>query len=690
MNHWKTWLFALVLIGSGLSALEPEISEPVTIQLIHEEESIQPGRPFWVGVQFKIDKTWHTYWKNPGEVGAAPNIDWKLPNGYTVEEVKWPYPKRYAHPDSVTFGYEEQVTLLAKIIPSTLAHEDAKLSASIRYIACSDENCQPGFSDVEIQLPVNESTPQIASHHQTHFKSARQKLPKLATPQVTSHGTKMKITLQEATNQAVVRAEFFPEDSTGFDLKEVAEWSEGSVILPASGVDSIKGTLVLHHENGEPTVYHIDSAKTAQDQAFQSELQGHFFLGLLFAFAGGLLLNLMPCVLPVISFKILGFVKMGGEDRFKIFQHGLMFTLGVVLSFWTLAATMLGLQTYGHAIGWGFQLQNPLFVGILATLIFIFSLSLFGVFELGTSVASKAGNLKTAKEGLRSSFMSGILATAVATPCSGPFLGTAIGFAVTLPAIFAMMIFTALALGLSFPYLIIGIFPSLIRFLPKPGKWMGTFKEVMGFIMLATVLWLAWVFGALTTYSGLHLLISALFIFAFGCYLFGKWGTPVTPKMTRYISHTVTILCFAFGGWTLYQASNLEEMPSYTDEVIAFNDATPRSNRWVKYSPEKLEQLRSQGVPVFVDFTAKWCLICQANHAVLSTDAVQNKFNELGVVRMVADWTKSDPVITEQLRKLGRNSVPLYLYYGPGQDVDILPQVLTPEIVIEHLGQNVH
>ncbi len=415
-------------------------------------------------------------------------------------------------------------------------------------------------------------------------------------------------------------------------------------------------------------------------------VQDGFLLTLGLAFLGGLILNLMPCVLPVISFKILSFVKMSGQNRSLILKHGLAFSAGVILSFWVLAGVILVLSAYGHSVGWGFQLQDPLFVAILATIIFIFSLSLFGLFELGAGLASRAGAAQGKPEGLTSSFMSGVLATTIATPCTGPFLGTAIGFAVTLSAPLALLVFTSIGMGMALPYMLIGAFPSLIRFLPKPGNWMVTFKEILGFVMLATVLWLVWVFTAQTDETSLIYLLIGFFFFSVGSWIYGKWGSPINSGTVRRIGILCSVVFMGFGGYSVYHASStMPNQPIIEGAEVAMADINEPPTTWINYSPKQLDEFQKAGIPVFVDFTAKWCLICQTNHISLTTPEVDRQFTESGIVRMKADWTKKDPAIGEALRKFGRNGVPLYVLYVPGAEPYVFPQILTPETILEQI-----
>jgi thiol:disulfide interchange protein DsbD len=350
---------------------------------------------------------------------------------------------------------------------------------------------------------------------------------------------------------------------------------------------------------------------------------------------------------------------------------------------------MLVLRTYGQAVGWGFQLQDPLFVVILASILFVFALSLFGLFEWGMFFSSWAGQTEVDKakksSGYGGSFLSGVLATAVATPCTGPFLGSAIGFAVTLPVFQSMLIFTSLGLGMSSPYLLLAAFPSLLRFLPKPGAWMEVFKELMGFLLLATVLWLMWVFSAQTNTFSLICLLAGFLCFALGAWIYGKGSAPLISRKKRVMAY-VFVCVFIFAG---FKSILLPQSTWDQDISIGKNGQKEQWKGWEVFSPERVAELRAQGTPVLIDFTAKWCLICQANHMVLDSKEVNEELSKAGVVKMVADWTKNDPIITEELSKFGRNSVPLYVLYGSEerQEPVILPQVLTSSGVLEHLNE---
>lgn len=700
-------LIGLSLLGSSYLAAEdspksePQTSAlqqeaPLKITLHPEENSAQPGRAFWVLVHFDIKDGWQTYWKNPGDAGMAPRIQWTVPDGWTVGELVWPQPDRFDADGIIGFGYENEMLLMAQITPAkTFAQDSASIKAQVNWLACSDTTCLPGSNQIQASIPVNSSEPQIQTGSAGLFEKIRANIPQNeASLKAEQKNGFIELSISESDQGKFEKAEFFPEDTDVINYKEGARFNaKGTVFLAASNPSAhqLKGVLVLSSDGKKKAlevnipIQHADQIALLDKPTIQTapingtEFEGGFAMALLFAFAGGMILNLMPCVLPVISLKIFSFVKMAGENRSLILKHGIAFSVGVILSFWVLAGALLALQAYGESVGWGFQLQEPLFVAILASIMFILGLSMFGIMEIGTSLTALAGNIKHESKGLTSSFLSGVLATAVATPCTGPFLGSAVGFAVTLPAPLAMLVFTVLGFGMAFPYLLLSAFPSLMRYLPRPGNWMLVFKEIMGFFMMATTLWLLWVFSAQTSNVALMALLVAFFFMGIGCWIYGKWGSPVKTKRTRYISYLFSLGLFAIAIYTFVSATTAP-----TTHLSAKEQA---HEGWETFSPERVAELQAQGIPVFIDFTAKWCLICQANHAVLSLEQVADTFEQKGVVKMKADWTKNDPVITEALRKFGRNSVPLYVLYGANEDKtpQILPQVLTTDVVIDSL-----
>ncbi len=739
----KTFTYILVTLFIFITSTSfannedyPQEDEPVSVSLVTEHTSVQPGTPFWIAINVEMDDHWHSYWKNPGDVGMPISVEWNLPEGYQASPIQWPTPKRYDLDSIIGYGYEGKAVLLSQITPPQKTSEEVTLDASISWLACSESACLPGSAELSLTLPVKSSNPEINDSAKILIENAIQKLPQEDWAEFSALRKQdlVEVVMKTPPSSNIGgKACFFPEDPETFSDQfeaTIAPSDRASdtyiVALKEHGEAQhnpthVKGILVIQDEITGKTIeslalnvpitftpsddaHLVSMGELAQSNAMEgtelmamheenhSPFEGGFLFYLLTAFVGGMILNLMPCVLPVISLKIMSFVNLSGEDRKKTVLHGVLFSAGVLISFWALAGALLILQTYGHAVGWGFQLQQPIVIAILAIVILIFSLSMLGVFEFGTSLSSMAGQaqVKSQKksESLTGSFFSGILATAVATPCTGPFLGPAVGFAVTQSAVLSMLIFTSLGLGMAFPYLLLSIFPSLLRFLPKPGNWMVTFKEVTGFIMMAVVLWLLWIFSAQTDSFALFILLSSFLIISLGCWIFGKWATPLKKKRTRVIGMLAALACLAIGGNMAYSAS--------TAPITTLDDTNPislgdhhQTQSWVSFNANVIDELQEEGVPVFVDFTAKWCLICQANHLVLSVDQVDKKLKELGVVKMKADWTKHDPRITEFLKKYGRNGVPLYLLYSgnPKEQPQILPQVLTPDIVLEYLEE---
>ena len=707
---------------------ESSIDVPISAELISEIDSIQPGKPFWVAVRLKMQDSWHSYWKNPGEVGMPTSIEWNLPEGYSVSPILWPTPERFSVESIVGYGYENQAILLAEITPPN--HQNASTSligASIQWLACSNTTCQPGTSDIALSLPVNISSPHPNEIGVSLIKEAKRNLPAESWGELSAsrkHNL-VEIILNTSELQALpLMAIFFPENPNLIDSQieaTITHTDKNTYIIALKENElaeekptEIKGILVLKEKETMEIVKALDiniplsnSSKdgllsmndvpqkndNSSEELKTSPFTEGFFFYLITGFIGGIILNLMPCVLPVISLKIMNFVKLAGEEKSKILLHGIAFSLGVLVSFWFLAGVLILLQTYGHSVGWGFQLQQPFVIALLTIVILVFGLSMFGVFEFGTSFAAWAGQKTHSvqqkdRESSLSSFMGGVLATAMATPCTGPFLGPAVGFAATQAPIFALLIFTSLGLGMASPYLLLSAFPNMLRFLPKPGKWMVTFREITGFIMLTVVLWLLWVFAAQTDSIALFLLMATLLVFALGCWIYGKWATPYKSKRVRILGTIVALACFIFGGNLAYQAVSKPILTLEDVQPLSLENLQP-TKAWTQFEPSKIAELQAKGVPVFVDFTAKWCLICQANHLVLSVDKVDAKLQELGVVKMKADWTKHDPVITEELKKYGRNGVPLYLLFSgnPDEPPQVLPQVLTPDTILEYLDK---
>jgi len=388
---------------------------------------------------------------------------------------------------------------------------------------------------------------------------------------------------------------------------------------------------------------------------------------LLLAFVGGMILNLMPCVFPVLGIKVLGFVNQAGGERRKVVEHGLVFTAGVLLSFWTLAGLLAVLRAGGAQLGWGFQLQSPAFVFALAAGMLVFALNMSGVFEIGLSATAVGGDLQM-KSGLGGSFFTGILATVVATPCSAPFLAPALGAALALSTAQSFLIFTVIAIGLSTPYLLLSIFPGAVKVLPRPGAWMETFKQFMAFPLYATVGYLLWVLAGQVEETALLGLMFGLVVVAMGIWVYGRWRAPGASAGRARFGLVAGLGLVAVGAW-----AGWPHPPSPTEIV------------WAKWSPETVAQLRAENRIVYVDFTARWCATCQANKKlVFHSDDVLRAFRDRHVATLRGDWTNQDPAITAELAKYHRSAVPFNVIWLPGHDDPVvLPSLLTPGIVLD-------
>lgn len=665
---------------------------PVVAHIISEDSTIQPGHKFWVGIELKMAEGWDTYWINPGDSGFPTNVKWQLPENFQVSSLHWPYPERFDLESLVAFGYTKSAILLAEVTPPAdlPLGKDVEIGVDVNWLACKDQ-CLPGSAHLTLTMPVSKEVPQADTKVAEEFSKARSNIPKSLsddTVKVMASNNNLILNFKPSSQEfsEISSMMFIPEHQEMIDYKAPQNFEKkgNEYVVNIKRLDDkkelptqIKGVLVISQKGSE--VKKAVQVNTPLAQSGSSSTLLHYEIALICAFFGGLILNVMPCVLPVISLKLFSFIKMAQEKRGEIFKQGALFTGGVVVSFWVLSALLLVLRASGQGIGWGFQLQEPMFVATLTLVLFLLGLSLFGVFELGTSMISVGDKLASKSSFLKGSFMSGVLATLVATPCTGPLLGPALGLAMTVPPFPSMMIFTAMALGMASPYLIISAFPKLIRFLPRPGAWMNVFKQIMGFLMMGTCAWLIWVFVGQTDHMTLFVLLFALLLFAIGAWIYGTWGTIMRKRRTRMIATIVTLLILAFGGSMTYASITTHKKT----EVIQKHEGD-----WQTFSMSKVEEYRKQGKPVFVDFTAKWCLICQANKVVLHSEEVQTAFEEYGVVTMEADWTKKDVEITNALHSLGRSGVPVYVLYpaDPSLPPVILPQTLTKSMVQDYLS----
>lgn len=703
-------LAALIALGVGPawaqddSIFGPAQTDHVVAELVSELAAIRPGETFDVALRLRMDPHWHVYWTNPGDTGMAPTVEWELPEGFEIGPLRFPYPSLIPTPPYRSYGYEGEVLLLARVAaPETLEPgASIAIKAAADWLVCEDV-CIPGSAKLGLNLPVLPpgGAPPTGPSADA-FADARARLP--VEPEDGRMGYELLADSIVATLQweGFVGAEleepyFFFEQEAATDSAAQPTFDLAGdtlrVAIPKSpyfdeSVETFSGVLYSKSgfaAAGGANAIRFDTAKGAPAgialegaAALAPEPEIGFALALFYAFVGGLILNLMPCVFPVLSIKALGFVQQSGDARSKPLHHGLVFAAGVLISFWILAGALIALNAAGQNLGWGFQLQEPGFIVGLLVVMFLFGLSLSGVFEIGTSAISLAGKVKSG--GYAGSFFSGILATAVATPCTAPFMGVALGVALAMPAAQSLTVFTFLGLGMALPYVVLSANPRLIKKLPRPGAWMETFKQAMAFPMFATCVWLIWVLGAHVGNDGLLKVLFGLVALAIGAWVYGRWTQPHRRALARRGAIATGVAFAALGIWLMLPRASAEIAETEETSDIA----------WQKFSPALVAQLQADDKPYFIDFTADWCLTCKANEArALSPSRVVDRIRESGVAMIKADWTKRDADITQALSSYGRSGVPLYIFDpgGPGARPEVLPQLLSPDLVLEKLAQ---
>lgn len=696
----KKLIFVVGLILPLMALAGPIKDKHVSAELLSEAATISPGQPFWVALKLVHDEHWHTYWINDGDSGLPTKIDWELPEGFTAGPIVWPYPRKIIMEPLVSYGYEDEVYLLTLITPpEQLTTDQVELKARVSWLMCK-EVCIPGKAGLSIFVASGSSTVLDPVQAKT-FSIARQNLPSKQSdwtfniqtddstirllavpPEDASELTSWDLF---AIDKGIVAASLEPQwkkTDRGYEMSLTREMSDEPlpdvfrVVMVSEpsmsrevGRSAIELTLPLTGER---------PAGTTVDTSLPIASTGLLTI-CVFAFLGGMILNLMPCVFPVISLKILGFVNQARQDPRAVWRHGLVFSAGVVVSFWLLAGLLIVLRLSGESIGWGFQLQSPYVLIALSMLFFTLSLNLFGVFEFGLSLTT-TGDAISEQHGWAGSFFSGFLATVIATPCTAPFMGVALGYALTQPPYVSMIVFTSLALGMAFPYLLLSRFPAMLKKLPRPGAWMETMKQIMGFFLLATVVWLYWVLASLVSTNTLTFVLAAFLLIGIAVWILGRWDTLSRATSVRWRGRVAALIFIAAALSTGFQ--NIEALD---------HSQTPSSTHreWETFTPERLAELRAQGKPVFIDFTAKWCLTCQVNKLnVLHKSRVTDAFREKGVVLMTADWTDENEIITKELARHGRQSVPLYVLYprDPAGEPVILPEILTQKIVLNALN----
>jgi len=712
-------------IGVALGALLAVPARAATkteARLLLSADTAQPGETVTAGVLMKMPPKWHTYWKNAGDSGAATTMEWQLPDSIKVGDIQWPVPEKITMGGLTTYVYHDQVLLM---VPLTVAQNvpagRKALKAKVSWLECATE-CVPGKADLQAAFEVGPSSKPSADA--ALFETWRKKLP-VTEPTVTalamweskSVDDTRPLILETSVSDAV---DFFPYGDEKFEVqadteklpsggktrfrkmvkKLEGEWPReiGGVLVAKAG-DSTRGyeVKVSIVNSAEPGTGLATSAApqgastgTSRPETAVSQGKPSLLKMLLYAFLGGLILNIMPCVLPVIALKILGFVNQNKKSPGRVRQLGLIYGLGVLVSFLVLAGIVIAVNAAGRKASWGMQFGNPIFIVAMTTLVTLVALNLFGLFEVTLSgkVMGAAGDL-AGREGAAGAFFNGILATALATPCTAPFLSLALGFAFFQPASIILLVFLTVGIGLALPYVLLSWNPAWLRFLPKPGVWMERFKIALGFPMLATAIWLFTL--AIDHYENVLWLGLFLVLVALAAWIYGEFVQRGRKRKGLALGAAAALLLFgyAYGLETKlhWRTPSPPKMANAAEEIIKEG---PDGIEWRRWSPAAVAKARAQGRPVFVDFTAKWCLTCQANkNTSVEIPSVRAKLKEINAVALLGDYTKVPDDITDELNRFGRAGVPLVLVY-PADNMKepiVLPDVLRPGIVLNALDK---
>lgn len=727
-SRWTRALALLVALASPLGVgqaqdtLDDDPSPHSELTLHSPVSRVVPGQAVTMALRLTLDAGWHTYWQNGGDAGLPLNVSWTLPDGVSAGPIRFPVPGLMPEPPLMSYGYKREVTFLVDVefAPTLAVGRRLEIAAAADWLACADL-CLPAAAELTLALSVGSDAAEPEPVVAALIESAARRMP-LDGRRWRAEAAARDSVLQVAIvipreTRGLMSAPYWFVDSLPVVEHAAAQrsvWSGDTLRLAivrspfADGAPEVMhGVLVADATNDASDGWWLEipfprdaalalapraarqlASREARevgglsaDRAAAVALLGgadslassdalSLVAAVLFAFVGGLLLNLMPCVFPVLSVKVLGFLEQGGGDRAAGRRHGLAFAGGVLLTFWMLAGVLLAVRAGGESLGWGFQLQSPPVVAALAVLMFALALNLSGVFEIGL-LLTRLGAVGQGR-GLADSFLTGALAVVVAAPCTAPFMGAALGFALVQPPLPSMLVFTALGVGLALPYVALTQMPSLLRRLPRPGPWLETVKQGLAFPLLLTVVWLLWVFGQQTDLNALALLLVALIVFGFGAWLWGR-----ATRTGGRVGYAMALASMA-GALVLALGTSRGGAPA--------DESSAGALAWEPFSPERVAALRAAGRPVFVDFTAAWCLSCQVNERVaLTSSPARDAFTEGNVALLKADWTSRDPEIGSVLASFGRSGVPLYVMYSSDGAAApaLLPAVLTPGMVVD-------
>lgn len=703
MRLWRIITSALLLLSVGVpfALADTELSDraataQVSARLVASVDSVTPGSDIYFGLNQVIIPHWHTYWSNPGDSGLPTTIKWKLPAGADASDILWPIPSRITLGTITNYGYSDQVTLLNKIHVPTDASPGTNFTAeaTVDWLVCNEE-CIPQQVKLGLNLPIVAAGSATGSGSPL-VQDALTKLP-VTSPwpikvEPVQGGFSVKLALGETQSKQIKEIWFYPADWGVLVQNENQPYqvsaNEISLSLkageaPLKANQALKGVLVVTEQTAQGLVstgFNVDQIPAVAAANPKADIG--FVTALLLALAGGLILNLMPCVFPVLSLKALSLVSHAQQSTLQIRLQGWVYTAGVLASFGLLAAVLVILKAGGAQIGWGFQFQSPLFVLAMAYLMFLVGLNLSGVFVIGGSIAGVGSSLAD-RGGYSGSFFTGVLATIVATPCTAPFMAAALGYALAQPPVKLFAIFFSLGFGLALPYLALANWPRLQRWLPRPGAWMERTKQVLAFPMYAAAVWLVWVLAQQAGASAVLIALGGMVALAFAVWLYDS--TRNTRPRTEIIGTGVALATLVLTLFVGYSGVSLGTESA--DSQVAETSNTKDRN-YEPYSAERLQSLLAEGKPVFLNFTASWCISCLVNERVaLSNNSVKDAFKNVGITYLKGDWTKRDAEITKILTQFGRSGVPLYVFYPAGKNSAPieLPQVLTPDIVINKI-----
>ena len=695
----------LALVVSPAMAQPVVQTDNVRSELLADVAAVKPGEPFWVALRQTIRPKWHTYWKNPGESGLPTEIAWTLPEGVKAGPIVWPQPHLFDVGGIINYGFKDEAVLLVQMTPPASLSGSLPLVAQANWLVCEDV-CIPEEAKLELTLPVSPTGAPAAPTVRAIFDKARQAVP-LPSPWPARYGVSragdptLLVEARGLKPDTIRDVYFFPGEwgPIASMAKQSATIGADGIRIPLKRGDAkgtlpadLAGTLVLTERTAGGDVRQAFDVTAKLDPAFVPTpalaLAGGEALSLaealLFALLGGLILNLMPCVFPVLAMKAAAFARLAGHERAAMRRDGLAYTLGVLASFALMAALIIVLRASVGDVSWGFQFQSPVFSLLIAYLFFVVGLNLSGVFEFSSRFAGIGQGL-AARGGAGGAFFTGVLAVVVATPCTAPFMAAALGFALAQPAPQTVAVLLALGFGLALPFLALSITPALQRLMPRPGPWMDRLRQFLAFPMYASAVWMVWVLTQQTGADGVLYALGGMTLIAFAIWLLriGSAASAATLAAAwgrRAVAAVAVLL--AFGA-----ALRLEDAPA-TAASVSGGPAGVNFDGWERFSRERMAQAVAEGKPVFVDFTAAWCITCLVNERVaLEPQASRRAFEAAGVVKLKGDWTNRDPEITAVLKELGRAGVPLYLLWAPGAaQPKVLPQVLTESLILSELA----